>query len=89
MLSRCLENGIFAVTANRYGADKRPHGELRFTGKSQVAGPQGKLLYRAYSQREELYITETDVDLARDKSMTPLNDLIEDRRPAYYKPLIR
>jgi predicted amidohydrolase len=87
MLSRCLENGIFAVTANRYGPDKRPHGELRFTGKSQVAAPKGKLLHRAYSQREELYITETDVDLAREKKMTPLNDLITDRRPEFYKPL--
>jgi predicted amidohydrolase len=89
MLSRCLENGIFAVTANRFGADKRHHGELRFTGKSQVAAPKGKLLHRAYSQREELYITEIDVNLAREKKMTPLNDLMEDRCPAFYEPLTR
>ena len=41
MLTRCLENRVFAVTANRYGADSRPHGELRFTGRSQVVAPGG------------------------------------------------
>lgn len=89
MLSRCLENAVFAVTANRFGADNRPQGLLRFTGKSQVVAPKGKLLHRAYSQREELYITEIDLTLARDKSMTPLNDLMKDRRPEFYKPLAR
>lgn len=89
MLARCIENAIFAVTANRFGADKRPHGELRFTGKSQVVAPKGKLLHRAHSQREELFITEIDPGLAWDKKMTPLNDLLQDRRPAFYKPLLR
>ncbi len=89
MLSRCIENGIFAVTANRFGADKRPHGELRFTGKSQVVAPKGELLHRAHSRGEELYITEIEPGLARDKKMTPLNDLLKDRRPGFYKPLLR
>ncbi|MCK6621785.1 MAG: acyltransferase [Calditrichaceae bacterium] len=89
MLARCTENAVFAVTANRFGADKRPHGELRFTGKSQVVAPKGKLLHRAYSQKEELYITEIDPGLARDKMMTPRNDLLQDRRPQFYKPLLR
>lgn len=89
MLARCIENAVFAVTANRFGSDRRPHGELRFTGKSQVVAPKGKLLHRAHSQREELYITEIDPALARDKMMTPLNNLLQDRRPEYYKPLLR
>jgi len=84
MFTRCLENNVFAVTCNRYGAERRPHGTLKFTGKSQIVAPQGKLLYRAHSQREELFITEINPALARDKKMTGLNDLVKDRRPEYY-----
>ncbi len=85
MLSRCLENGLFAVTANRYGADKRPQGVIKFTGKSQVVAPGGKLIHRAASQRDELYITDIDINLAREKHITPLNDLLTDRRPEFYQ----
>jgi len=89
MLTRCLENNLFAVTANRYGADKRPHGELRFTGKSQIVAPKGKLLHRAASQREELFITEIDLSMARDKKITGRNQLLQDRRPQFYRLLAR
>ena len=84
MKTRCLENGIFAITANRIGADRRPHGTLDFTGKSQVVAPKGDILYRAGLRREELYITEIDPKQSRDKKMTELNDLFQDRRPAFY-----
>ncbi|MDX1518927.1 MAG: nitrilase-related carbon-nitrogen hydrolase [Gammaproteobacteria bacterium] len=84
MITRCLENRVFAITANRYGADKRPKGELRFTGKSQVVAPGGKMLHRAPSQRDELYITEIDINEARNKNITPLNDVMTDRRTEFY-----
>ena len=35
MLTRCLENKVFAITANRFGYDRRPHGDIRFTGRSR------------------------------------------------------
>jgi predicted amidohydrolase len=87
MISRCIENNIFAITANRYGRDKHPQGELRFTGKSQIVAPKGKLLYRAHSQRECVYITEINVDVARDKNITPRNNIINDRRVKFYAKL--
>ena len=87
MLSRCLENGIFAITANRFGSDKRSHGELRFTGKSQIVAPKGDLLFRAASQRELLHLQEINIDLSLNKQMTPSNDLFKDRRPEYYQKL--
>ena len=87
MLTRCLENRVYAVTANRFGADKRPHGELRFTGRSQIVAPGGTLLARAPSQREHLSILDVDPRAARDKHITPLNDLLADRRVEYYKVL--
>lgn len=89
MLSRCLENAVFAITANRFGADKRPQGELRFTGKSQIVAPKGRLLHRAYSQREALFITDINPELAQDKKITALNDQIADRRPEFYGDLCR
>jgi predicted amidohydrolase len=84
MKTRCLENGIFAITANRIGADQRPHGSMKFTGNSQIVAPKGDLLYRARAQREQLYITEIDPKQARDKKMTELNNLFTDRRPEFY-----
>lgn len=87
MLSRCIENGIFAITTNRYGEDKRPQGTLKFTGKSQIVAPKGVLLKRAPSQREMLFITEIDPILARDKNITALNQIITDRRPEFYSAI--
>ncbi len=87
MLTRCLENNVFAITANRFGADKRPHGTLRFTGKSQIVAPKGELLHRSVSQKEELFVTEIDPGVALDKKITPMNDLFTDRRVEFYQSL--
>jgi predicted amidohydrolase len=87
MLARCIENGVYAVTANRYGVEQRPHGTLSFTGQSQVVAPKGVLLHRSAAQGDELYIAEIDVELARDKRLTEQNDILGDRRPEFYKEL--
>ena len=89
MITRCLENRVFAITTNRFGSDKRPHGELKFTGKSQIVGPGGVLINRAASQREALYVTEIDPAQSQNKNITILNDLIADRRPEYYQDLMK
>ncbi len=85
MLTRCLENGVFAVTTNRFGLEKRPHASLKFTGGSQVVGPRGQLLVRAPSQRRQLQIVEIDPKESRNKSLTPRNHLLRDRRPEFYR----
>lgn len=84
MLTRCLENRVFAITANRYGKDKRSHGELRFTGKSQIVVPGGELLHRASSQRETFFVADINPADAHDKFITANNDVIADRRPEFY-----
>jgi predicted amidohydrolase len=89
MLARCIENGVYAVTANRYGAEARPHGALTFTGQSQVVAPKGRLLYRAAAEGDELHLVEIDVALARDKCLTAQNDIVADRRPEFYRELCR
>jgi predicted amidohydrolase len=89
MISRCIENMVFAITTNLFGEYKRPHGMLKFTGKSQIVAPKGVLLRQAPSQREMLFVTQVDPDLARDKNITPLNQIITDRRPEFYAPISR
>jgi len=88
MLTRCLENHVFAITANRFGTENRPHGNLTFTGKSQIVAPKGELLGRARSQREEVVILEIDPFQSRDKKMTEKNHLFSDRRPEMYAELV-
>lgn len=88
MLTRCLENGVFAVTANRCGSETRGGTTLTFTGRSQVAGPRGELLHRARADGEEVFVTPLDVLQARDKTLTAHNDRWTDRRPEHYGFLV-
>ena len=87
MTTRCLENRVFAVTANRIGTEKRPHGELTFTGRSQVTAPDGSILHRARPDEEVLYVTDIDIEKARDKNLTEKNHLFKNRRPEFYQDL--
>jgi predicted amidohydrolase len=75
------------VTANRCGADTRPHGEIAFTGQSQIVAPRGELVYRAPSDQAQLHVAEIDIERARDNRFTAQNHILADRRPAYYTSL--
>lgn len=87
MITRCIENSVFAITANRFGSDLRPRGTLTFTGQSQLVSPKGELIYRAKPDEDRLFITEIDVSTARHKWLTQRNNLLHDRRPEYYTQL--
>ena len=80
MVTRCIENKVFAITANRIGMEKRSEESLTFIGTSQVLGTKGEILYRASSEREESIVVEIDPGNARDKQVTPFNHLFHDRR---------
>jgi len=84
MLSRCTENLIFSVTANRIGEEDRFGTALAFTGRSQVVAPGGDVLIRSGKDVQELAIADIDPSRARDKMMTPLNHILTDRRPDFY-----
>jgi predicted amidohydrolase len=89
MVTRCLENQIFAVTANRTGREKRGGRDLLFTGKSQITGPQGTILSQAGSTTEELDIVDIDVQTADNKNINGYNNLFEDRRVDCYGDLLK
>lgn len=84
MVTRCLENRVFAVTANRTGKDKAGDRILKFTGRSQITGPKG-ILYRAKARSNEAGVVEIDIREARRKKLNDYNDLFADRRPEFYK----
>jgi len=85
MITRCLENHVYAVTANRIGIEERGgKRELKFIGKSEIVNPDGKILARAGEQMEEIKILEIDPLLARNKHINAYNDILSDRRPDLY-----
>lgn len=87
MPTRCLENAVFAVTANRVGEDDRGDVCVAFTGASLITGPDGKVLASAPVRGQCTRVVEVDVARAREKRITERNDRFRDRRPAMYAPL--
>ena len=84
MKTRCLENRIYAVTANRIGVERRGGDELTFTGASQITAPAGDVLSSAPLDRTHVDVVEVDSNTARDKKINPLNDILSDRREEFY-----
>jgi predicted amidohydrolase len=85
---RCLENGLYSVTANRIGVEHRKEGEpLRFIGRSLISSPHGKVLVSAPEDREILLFADIDPAEARSKVLNAFNDLFRDRRPEKYSVL--
>jgi predicted amidohydrolase len=89
MITRCLENRVYAVTCNRVGRESRGGVSLRFTGGSQIVDPAGRVLVRASTDDEELHIVSIDPRTAADKRVTPRTNLFADRRPALYGAIAR
>ncbi|MFH1007420.1 MAG: nitrilase-related carbon-nitrogen hydrolase [Candidatus Latescibacterota bacterium] len=84
MVTRCIENRVFAVTCNRIGVEERGGRRLRFIGSSQIVNPTGQVLVRAERDEERVYVAEIDPTLARDKQLTAHNALLGDRRVDLY-----
>lgn len=82
---RCLENRVFAITANRIGTERRKEGQaLTFIGKSEIVGPTGEILIRASDDAEAFMTTDIDPVKANDKRLNPYNDILKDIRQDYY-----
>jgi predicted amidohydrolase len=83
---RCLENMVFAVTANRTGVENRKDNQsLTFIGKSEIVSPGGEILVRATENEEMLIVADIDLEKARVKALNPFNDIFKDRRPEHYR----
>lgn len=85
MKTRCLENRVYAVTANRVGGDRRDDSlRLAFTGRSQITGTRGEILASAAGDEESFRAVLLDLSCARSKELGR-NDLFRDRRPDLYR----
>ena len=83
--AHAVTNRVFIVTANRVGTER----ELQFTGRSTIADPAGDIMIQGSETGEEISIQEIDLNLAREKRITPRNHLFLDRRPELYRQLVR
>ena len=86
MITRAIENRVFTITANRIGTEKRGgKPPLTFTGMSQIVSPKGERLLQFSKTEEKLRAIDLEPSRARDKWITPRNNLFEDRRSEFYK----
>jgi predicted amidohydrolase len=88
MITRALENRVFAVTANRFGAETVEGVTVRFSGRSQVVSPGGERLASMGAEEEGVRVVAIDPALARDKHVTSRNDVIADRRVDLWQGLL-
>ena len=86
MVTRCLENRVYSITANRIGQEERGgKPALRFIGQSEIIAPSGHILHRASLDQPEAVVREIDVDEARNKILNSYNDLFRDRQLQFYE----
>lgn len=82
---RALENHVFTITANRYGTESNGHETLRFIGRSLICNPRGYILREAPPEGDQVGIADIEPLEARNRRITPYNDLFKDRQPIYYR----
>ena len=89
-VTRAVENRVFVALANRTGQEARSRkAPLRFTGRSQLVSPTGRLLGACGPRAQRLLEVRIQPAQARDKKITAANDLLKDRREDLYGALVR
>jgi predicted amidohydrolase len=84
-VTRCIENRLFWILANRTGEEIEGDLRYRFTGRSRIVSPLGEVLTQCDGEVPCLAVAEINPEAARDKRVTPRNDLLMDRRPDLYR----
>jgi predicted amidohydrolase len=85
MITRCLENRVFAATADRVGRENRGSFDLRFIGTSEVVSPRGAVLARLGTSEPGIVAVSVDLHEAEQKKINQYNDLLADRKPEEYE----
>ena len=84
MITRCLENRVFAATANRVGRESRGGVDLIYIGKSEIVSPRGEILARLGDAETGVAVVDVDLRLAANKEINEYNDLLNDRKVQQY-----
>ncbi|MFM8268879.1 MAG: nitrilase-related carbon-nitrogen hydrolase [Pseudomonadota bacterium] len=82
--AHAVANGYFVAAINRVGTEA-PWNIGEFYGQSYVVSPRGKILAKASRDKDELLVTEIDLDEV--KEVRDLWQFFRDRRPETYGPL--
>jgi len=85
MVTRCLENRVFAATADRIGEEERGGVKFRYIGNSEVVSPRGEILARLGENKAGISVVDVDLSLANNKRVNEFNDLFRDRKVEQYK----
>ena len=87
--ARSFENHLYFVAANRVGTENG----FSFCGRSSICGPDGVLLAKSDDDQEVILFADVDLGIARNKEIVRTTEThvihrFNDRRPAYYTPII-
>ncbi len=84
MVTRCLENRVFAATADRVGREDRAGVDFTYIGKSEIVSPRGEILARLGENEAATAVADVDLSQGSEKKINEFNDLMQGRRPEQY-----
>jgi len=84
-VTRCIENRVFWILANRTGEESAGGRRMVFTGRSRMVAPDGAVVVQCGDSTPCLSVAHIDPAEARDKRVTERNDLFDDRRTDLYR----
>ena len=84
MVTRCLENRVYAAMSNRIGREDRGGNDLSYIGNSEIVSPRGEILTRMNSVEQGVATIECDFGKADNKRINEFNDLLAGRRIDQY-----
>ena len=85
--SHAIANGIYVVTVNRVGIEKKRKKKIEFWGNSMIINPSGQIVGKLSNKKEEILIHEIDykkIDNAREHW-----PFLRDRRIDFYKGILK
>lgn len=85
MPARAIENKLYIAVANRAGVEMDGDQRLSFTGNSAIYSYNGAELVKADGMCDMVLTAEIFPKKTRDKSFSPFNDILKDRRPEFYR----
>lgn len=84
-VTRCIENRVFWILANRTGEESAGDRRMLFTGRSRMVAPDGTVIVQCDDRTPCLSVAHIDTAAARNKRVTERNDLFDDRRTDLYR----
>ena len=89
MPARAIENKVYVAVSNRAGTEKRGDETLLFKGNSTIYDYNGLELQKAGPVEDEILQADIYPQKTRDKSFNPINSILNDRFPYYYKQIVK